>query len=424
MPAAKDLMTSFAPAALLIGLIHAGWLAGVCWNDPAADFSLIWLAGEFWTGGENPYTEDFAAAASFLFPGASGGGALPAPNWLPLAAIFSLLEPLAASRLWFALNAALLIGASALNVAAFLRIGGQSALFGETEIAAFLKKLPAPTLFMLHAGFILTAGAAAPSLSFGGPSAAVYFGASLLLYSIVSKHDLAGALGFALTLLQPVAGLIFAASLFLSAYGRRALALGGLITFLAAAPALAMAPFPDIAAAIFAWARDHQAATPASGLRHVFSVFGAPDLSPSFFALLALAAVSASCLAGRKRARALKPADMLMIAAAASLALAPLAPSSFVLLGVLVFYAAGLPAPRGAVALLGCVLAWRAGGLPVSGALDGGLYGFLGVAAFALALAAAATAPTRKPQTAPARAPRLPANVILFRASRESSSPS
>ncbi|MCK5750405.1 MAG: hypothetical protein KAH44_29580, partial [Oricola sp.] len=179
-----------------------------------------------------------------------------------------------------------------------------------------------------------------------------------------------------------------------------------------------------IAAAIFAWARDHQAATPASGLRHVFSVFGAPDLSPSFFALLALAAVSASCLAGRKRARALKPADMLMIAAAASLALAPLAPSSFVLLGVLVFYAAGLPAPRGAVALLGCVLAWRAGGLPVSGALDGGLYGFLSVAAFALALAAAATAPTRKPQTAPARAPRLPANVILFRASRESSSPS
>lgn len=428
MPAAKDLMTSFAPAALLIGLMHAGWLAGVCWGEPAADFGAIWLAGDFWTGGISPYTEDFAAAALAWRGGAAEGGLLPAPNWFPVAAAFSFLDPLSASRLWFAVNAALLLGASGLNVAAFRRLAGQSVLSGETEAGAFLKQLSAPTLFMLHAGFVLTAGAAAAALSSGGPAPAVYFGASLLFYGAVSKRDLPGAAGFALTLLQPAAGLAFAAALALSAYGRRALALGGLLSFLAAAPALAMTPVPDIAEAMLGWTREHGGpASDSSGLRHVFAVFGAPELSPSFFALLALAAVSAACLAGRKRARPLKPSDTLMIAAAASLAFAPLDDAAFVLLGVLVIYAIGLAAPFGGLALAGCVLAWRAGDLPASGGLDGGAYAFIGAAAFAVATAGAAATPRRKAHAAAMRTPvppRLPANVILFKASRGSSSPS
>lgn len=417
MQAAKSLLTYLAPAAFLAGGAHLVWAAGVHWSEPGADFTRLWLAGDFWSAGSNPYTEEFAAAAG-RFPELDGGLWLSGPNWFPVAALLSLFDPLTASRLWLLLNIALLFGASALNAAAFRRLPGQSALAGETGLTAFLKSLPPPTLFMLHAGWMTAAAAAGDVLSFGGASAAVYFGASLVLYGLTAKRDLAGAGGVALLLLHPAIGLLLAAAMALCAYGRRAIVLGGLISFLMAVPALVIAPGADIAEALAAGAAHDQAAG-ATGLRHVLGAFNAPDLGAAFYLLLALAAVCAAMLAGRKRARALKPADNLMIAAAAALAIAPLQTADFALLGVVLLYACGLRPPIGAAMLAAAALAWRPEILPDVAAIDGGAYAFLGAAGLMASLLAAAFL---APPPVPARRPPQPApppaylgdNVVIW----------
>lgn len=418
MQAAKPLLTHLAPAAFLAGLLHLAWTTVAHWGEPGRDASLLWLAGDVWSAGGNPYTEEFAAAAG-RFSGLAGAHWLSGPNWFPIAAFLSLFDPLAASRLWLLSNIALLLGASALNVLAFRRLAGQSVLSGETALAALFKSLAPLTLFMLHAGFIMTAAAAGDVLSSGAASAAVYFGASLLLFGAAAKRDLAGAGGIALLLLQPPVGLMFIAAMALCAYGRRAIVLGGLISFLMAVPALVIAPAADIAAALVSAAGQNQErlAAAATGLGDFLEALGAPVLGPAFYFLLALAAVSAAMLAGRKRARALKPADNLMIAAAAALAIAPLQTADFTLLGVIVLYAAAIRPPLGAAMLAASALAWRPGALPGFAAIDGGVYAFLGAAALLAALLAAAFL---APAPVPARRPPQPApahrgdNVVMW----------
>lgn len=417
MPAAKPLLTYLAPAAFLAGMAHLSWLAGAHWAVPGDDFRLLWLAGDFWTAGGNPYTEEFAQTAAEKFADIGDVLWLAGPNWFPVAAFFSLFDPLTGARGWFFFNAALLLGASALNVAAFRKMAAQSALFGETEFASCLKSLSPLTLFLLHAGFITLTEAVGGAFALGAASPLVYFGASLLLYGAAAKHDLAGAGGVALVMLQPPIGLILIAALGLSAYGRRAIVLGGILAFLMAVPVLAVTPGVDIATALIAGAGQNPSGSTetAAGLRALLSTAGAPDLGAMFYFLLALAAVSAAGLAGRKRARALKPVDNLMIAAGAALAIAPLHTPDFVLAGLLLLYAAALRPPLGAGLIAAAFLIWRAGDLPGFGALDGGVYASLGAAAiFALLIGASFFSPAPMPVRRPA--PSLGDNVVLWSA--------
>ncbi len=407
------MLTCLAPAAFLAGMAHLAWLAGAHWTAPADAFRLLWLAGDFWTSGGNPYTDEFSAVAAAQGVAPENALWMAGPNWFPLAALFSLFDPLAASRGWFFFQAALLLGASALNVAAFRNMAAQSTLFGDTELAARLKELSFLTLFLLHAGFILTAGATGSALAFSGASAPVYFGASLLLYGAAAKHDLAGAGGVALLLLKPSIGLLLIAALGLSAYGRRAVVLGGIFSFLMAVPVLAVTPGVDIAAALVSAGGEPTNAATATGLSRLLAAIGAPDLGAVFYVLLALAAVCAAGLAGRKRTRALKPVDNLMIAIAATLALAPLGAPDFLLMGLLLLYAAALRPPLGAGLIAAAFLVWRAGDLPGFGFLEGSLYASLGAAAMVSALAGAAFF---SPQPAPVRRPppNFGDNVVLW----------
>ncbi len=416
MPSAKNLLTYLAPAACAAGLGHLAWQTGLHWNAPSEEFRMLWLAGDFWTQGGNPYTNDFAVAA------ADQSVWRAAPNWFPLAALASLFDPLTGARVWLLFNAILLLGASALNVAAFRQMAAQSALFGETEFASLLKSLSPLMLFMLHAGFMATTQASGFAIASGGSSLLIYFGASLVLYGLAAKHDVAGAAGVALVMLNPPLALIAVAALALSAFGRRAIVLGGLVSFLMAAPVLAMTPSVDIAAALIASAAQHAqqpANLPAAmtGLRHVLWVMGAPDLGARFFMLLALAAVCAAGLAGRKRMRPLKSIDTFMIAVFAILAIAPLHVGDWALIGLALLYCAALRPPLGAAMLAAAFFIWRAANLP-------GLAGDAGVLAMSLAagvlfaamLWAAFFAPVPKPvrRARPPQSQNLGDNVVLW----------
>lgn len=430
MPALRPIVNWCAPFALLAGGLYVAYQFATHWGAPTVDIRYFWLAGEFWAAGEDPYSAAYAQRAAAQFDAMDGAAWYYPPNWLPIAAFLSLFDPLTASRLWLALNAALLLGASALNVAAFQRMQGRTALAGDSPFAALLRSLSPRTLFLLHAGFMATTQAAGTTLAFGQSSMIVYFGASLLVFAAAGKRDIAGGAGLALMMLKPQIGLLAVAALALSPYGRRVIVLGAIASFLMAAPALAVTPVSDILAGLFSGASQyqiHQYNAPAAmtGLRHLVWAAGGPDLGTAFYLALTLAAVCAAGLAGRRRAQPLRTLDNLTVAFAATLFLAPLHVYDFAIIGAGLFYAASLRAPLGAIAVAAAIALWRAGNLLQPPALaelspaffPGALYATLGAGAMLAAMVAAsmAVAASRPVPVRPS------AEVIPFTAGRHSS---
>ena len=415
MPPAKSCLTYAAPFAFLAGIAHLAWLAGLHWHAPAEEIRSLWLAGDIWTRGGDPYTTYEAAPGDAYVTQTFQSG----PNWFPIAALFSLASPETAMRVWLGAAAALLLGASAFNVLAFRKMAAQSALFGQTAFVRELKRLPPVVQFLLHAGFVTTMAAAGQGLIADPGAVIAYAGASLLLYGVAAKHDLSGAAGTALLLLTPGVGLIVAAGLWLGAYGRRAFVLGAIFAFLMAVPVLAVTPGVDIAATLITGAGERvEIASPVAnaatlGLSALLGAGGAPGLGPAFYFLLALAAVSAFGLIGRKRPRALKPVDNFMIATATALAIAPLGHAYLLLTGLFLFYATALRPPLGAALLAAAFFIWRAGDLPGADIAGEAVYASAGTAAlFATLLGAAFFSPAPERRRKPATP--LGDNVVLW----------
>ena len=430
MPAPKSLLTWCAPFAFLAGGLYVAYQFAAHWSAPTVDSGYFWLAGEMWAAGEDPYDAAYAQHAAAQHAAPDGAAWHYPPSWFPIAAMLSLLDPLTASRLWLAINIGLLLGASALNIAAFRQMKGRAALFGAGPVAELLHSLPSQTLFLLHAGFMATTQAAGATLAFGQSSMIVYFGASLLIFAAAGKRDIAGGAGLALMMLKPQIGLLAAAALALSPYGRRVIVLGAFASFIAAAPVLIMTPVGDIIAGLSSTASHYQlqpynAPAAMTGLRHLVWAAGGPDLGPAFYLALTMAAVCAAGLAGRRRAQPLRTIDNLMAAFAATLLLAPLHVYDFTIIGAGLFYAASLRAPLGALCVGAAFVVWRAGNLlqpPTLAALDpvyfpGAFYATLGAGVMAAALLAASlTVAVSRP------APIRPsAEVIPFTPGRPSS---
>lgn len=434
MPRLRSLLNLAAPLVFLLGLACVLYQLASCWNEPAAGGRHVWLAGKVWLSGGDPYSGDYPSQAAAHFESMEGAVWLYPPNWLPFGALLSLLDPLTASRLWLAISALLALAASALNVAAFQRMRGCTALAGDGGAASVLRGLSPRTLFLLHACLMTTSYAAAATLSFGQPSIIVYFGASLLVFAVTEKRDIAGAAGLALVMLVPQIGLMLVAALALSPHGRRIITLAVIACFLSAVPALLATPAADIAAALFAGAAEHQRievnpAPAMTGLRHLVWVGGGPDLGAGFYLVLTLAAVCAAGLAGRRRTQPLRAIDTLMIALAATLFLAPLHVHDFMLIGAFALYGVSLRTPAAAAAAAaGLLLIWRAGDLIQPAALasfdpaayfPGVTYATIGAGAMLIGAAAAALSARTVRRISPARPSAV---VIPFTGARRTSS--
>ena len=372
----RALAIRLAPLIFAAGLAHLGFQIWKHWDVVTLDFRFFWLAGDFWTKGESPYSAQYAAEAASRFQSLRGAIWYYTPNWFPLAAIFSLADPLTASRSWLAANAVLLLASAALNAAAFRSLRAASSLADfNAPTASFVEALPPRALFFLFAGAMALSQAAGNTLHLGQSSMLIYFGASLLTFGAVRGRLSPGAVGLAILMLKPQIGILICAGLVFSAYGRRAIALAALASIAMAAPAFIATP-PDQLVADFArgvglYTDQLYNMPPAvTGLRHLVWVGGGVDMGSAFYLMLALAFACAFGLGGAMRREPLKTADLIAAAIAIAVMTSPLHVYDFTLLGAIALYAAALPPPAGAVAISAFALLWRAGNLPHPDILD------------------------------------------------------
>ena len=372
----RTALTWLAPLAFALGLAHLGYQAVKHWDVVTLDLRFFWLAGEFWREGLSPYSTDFATAAAEQFNITKGAIWYYTPNWFFISVLLSELSPLTASRVVLIINALLLLGASALNVAAYSSIQKSSALVDrKATFTKMLASLPLWAVFGLHAGFMALSQPAGNSLHLGQSSILIYFGASLLVFALPTKRKLTASAGFALLLLKPQIGLLVAPALLLSAFGRRVLMLGGVATFLLSAPALVISSTPDILLALSHGAaqyndQNYNLAGAMTGFRHIAWALGAVDMASLFYLFTSLLVICSVFLAGRLGHFRLPATDRLMLAFAVTLAFASLHIYDFTLVGVLLLYAASLRPPFGAISIAAFLLIWRAGNLPQVASLE------------------------------------------------------
>lgn len=398
--ALRTLAIRLAPLVFAAGLAHLGFQIFKHWNLVTLDFRFFWLAGDFWLSGQNPYGADYAAEAAARFDIERGAIWYYAPNWFPLAAILSLPDPLAASRIWLFCNAALLLAASGLSVASFRAMRGKSLFIDpRSEIAAFLYALPDRTLFFTLAGGLALTQAAGNTLHLGQCSILIYFGASLLIFGAATSRLAPAAAGLAILMLKPQIGVLVGAALIASKFGRRTIAVAAIATILAAAPAfIATSPahlFADLAGGIAQYSDQAYNMAPAvTGLRHLAWIAGGPDFGPAFYMGLAIALVASVAFLSALKPAAFSPADLAATAITIAIATVPLHVYDLTLLGAVALLAMSIPRPASALALAAFALAWRAGNLPPPAAAalhnvvyyPGGLYASLAAIAIAGAM--------------------------------------
>lgn len=175
------------------------------------DFRYLWLAGEAWLSGTNPYGAGYQALGaeriesghvpiSWVYP----------PNWWGITTILALFDLDRSSHLWNLFNIVLLFGSSILTIAAFL--AADPRLAGSRMRAGDLTPFALP-LILLHFCGLAALEASALVLAVGQTSILIYFGMALLAYGMTGGRRWVAVAGLAVIFLKPQIGLIFALAL-------------------------------------------------------------------------------------------------------------------------------------------------------------------------------------------------------------------
>lgn len=354
---------------LLFGAAHLLYQLWQHWGAPALDYRFFWLAGDLWASGQTPYDQTFTTRAADEFAILEGAVWYYPPSWFAVTVPFALLEPLNASRLWLVTNCVMLVAASAANVYVFKSLRGKSLLFrAKTPLIEALHALHPLVLFGLHFGLVATMQSVGNTIHLGQSSIIVYLGASLVALGAVRRSTVTGAIGIALMMLKPQIGILVVIALAISAYGRRIIFCGALISFIVAAPALVITPMPDVLTAMLASSSDyveHPYNLPAAmtGLIHLVWQLGDNAPNATIFILTSVVITCALALSGALSPR-IKSIDAIAIAIITLLAIMPLHIYDFTLLGVIVFLLPQLRASSGVIGTVAMLSIWRAGNIP------------------------------------------------------------
>lgn len=218
-------------------------------GDTGYDFRYLWLAGRIWVEGADPYGSAFSDTGRLLVP----SGHVPElwaypPSWWPIASLLGLFGIRTANSLWGLASIALCLASSFLIASAFRWAYSDDRIIGSRRHFLISMGLALP---LLH--FVGTSALEATTLviALGQTSLLIYFGIALLLYGTASGGRPLSATGLSILFLKPQIGLAFAV-LFLiySGSSRRTLAWAVALSVLMALPALVInpnAPFAMIA---------------------------------------------------------------------------------------------------------------------------------------------------------------------------------
>ncbi len=344
---------------------------GQNWDIPYSDFHFMWVAGDMWNAGLSPYTDEFSRRiAEFEAIRISEAWYYP-PSWFPIATLIAQTDASTATRLWRVITIILLLAASALNVASFRFLAGNSAILAPSSpIRSMLLSLPFLTLFMLHFGLVGLSQSAEKNIQLAQSSALIYFGVSLLVYSLSRAKLMTGAIGLALIILKPQLGVAMTLVLLFSALGRKIVFFAALISIAMATPAFLIAsPFEVTADLLHNLSvygdQIFNTAIVSTGLRNAVWTLGGSDAGMTFYQLAALCFILIAALALYIQFRAPpQPLDLVMLAIVFTLFIASLHYYSFVSFGALVLYCLSLRTASALICGGAFLMIARAGNLP------------------------------------------------------------
>lgn len=215
---------SFLGSAIIL-LVGLGYLIrkSVLFSDPTVDYQFIWLAGEMWSMGLNPYSDTYFSLGQEWFASTVHPPKVwfYPPNWWPVARLVALTSFETGIVLWRGLSAICLV-AGILVVAGFYR----------SHVAK-----PDATRVNITLAFVCLMSATPIALSLGQTTFLSFLGLSLFLAAYLAGNGFVMAVGLFLLMMKPQIGLPFC--LFLLA-GQRwfpTLAGAAVLSILAALPA-------------------------------------------------------------------------------------------------------------------------------------------------------------------------------------------
>lgn len=186
------------------------------------DFKYIYLAGQLWLEGENPYSDVYLQTGKQLFSNLNAPTFwVYPPNWWPVSSLVSFLPYDLAAQLWRVLSAL------------FLLLGSVVLIFSFDK---HVYKLPS-WLAALFIGLVITMSATAVTLYLGQTSALIFLGICCFLSAYITKNQTLMFFSIFIIMLKPTLGLMLCGLLASSLYWWRTLLIAALATILFCVPA-------------------------------------------------------------------------------------------------------------------------------------------------------------------------------------------
>ena len=205
----------------MLGITYLIWKV-ISLQGQDLTFKYIWLAGNLWQDGLNPYSIEYQEIGHKMFTAFNGQPFYYPPNWWPFSNILAAFDYTTATEIWRVLNGLCIISSTFLLNGAMKKIG----------INLTLSSL------ILYTGLVSLMQASAIIIATGQTTILIYFGLCLVIYSAVNSRPLLLALGLCVMLLKPQIGVaLFFAFIPFKKY-HMALLYTCVLTFLLMLPAL------------------------------------------------------------------------------------------------------------------------------------------------------------------------------------------
>jgi hypothetical protein len=392
----KKLLLGFSVSLIACALAYL-IMKAVFDRSDTVDFKYIWLAGDFWRTGLNPYGPDYVAAGERIFVGSNRPPFWPyPPNWWPIATATAMWPYGISLKIWRVFSAFCLIGGSAILIRALRQAG----------------HVLTPLRHAAYAVFVGASSATAITLSLGQTSALVFLGVCSYAAAWIIKSRGLMILALTLLFLKPPIGIVVAASLLAYPLWWTSLAVAAGLAIITSLPALVAYDTASVLKSyleILGTYTTHAVNLPVSttGLRNLLASVVHIDASPALLTLAGACVVALVCASIRSRSGSVDPQRLVALTIALTLFFVPLHPYDFIMVAPLVLLHAR--ASLGAQALLGVgfLICIRANNLHSALGLHdpaGGYFqesGLVSLAATALLCAAFAARPAeRMPRTA------------------------
>ena len=300
--------------ACLLALLGCMYLASksLFLSHQAVDFPYIWLAGQLWSSGIDPYSAAFESAGrELVVDGHSPQTWFYPPNWWPIAVLTAQLPLSNSVTVWRTVSAALLLTSTLALVLARHRFDGEMSVERAAIAVAY--------------GCLMSATPMA--LSMGQTSLIGFTGVALFIVAHLTEKRLIMGVALALAMLKPQIGLPLVAFVLPATKWWGSIAGAGFASLLFAVSAFSAVEIPRFVSAYLSQLSVHEGLEPnhpleMTGMRNL--LFDAFDITVPSLGLLTTSAAIAGLIGWRARLQSLEKTTLLALLLATVALFAPL----------------------------------------------------------------------------------------------------